>query len=120
MKKQGKKILKGSLVITIIVGVIILLTVGGMYLISESKEDPSAATEVFEESQDPKEETQNEESVVDISEKEIETEVENTPEENISTNEEIPVVQEKAKEEIKANTKSASVVNKDKKDQYLK
>lgn len=116
MKKQGKKILKGSLVITIIVGVIILLTVGGMYLISESKEVTSVATEVFEESQDPKEETQNEEIVVDISEKEIETEVENTPEENISTNEEIPVVQEKAKEEIKANTKSASVVNKDKKD----
>lgn len=115
MKKQGKKILKGSLIITIIVGVIILLTVGGMYLISESKEAPNEANEVFEESQDSKEETQNEEIVVDISKEQIETEVENVPEENVSIKEEVPVVKETAKEDTKTNTKSASPVNKDKK-----
>lgn len=112
MKKQGKKILKGSLVITIIAGVIILLTVGGMYLISESKE----ANEVLEESQILKEKTQNEEIVVDISKEEIEPEAENTTIENISTNEEIPVVQEKAQKEIKSNTNIPSPVNKDQKD----
>lgn len=102
MKKQGKKILKGSLIITIIVGVIILLTVGRMYLISESQENLSETNEVFEESQEVKEEIQKEEIVVDISKEEIETKVE-----NVTIKEDAPIIKETAREYTKTNTKSA-------------